>query len=107
MTQHLYDDQDPDYLAEARELCESYITYLQKLPAYVYNARIEEFQAELSAREAAVDAALERKEREQIEAAKERNQAPIDDHDECTCDPRNPDAPACSHCRAQETQIPY
>lgn len=34
---------------------------------------------------------------EQLEAA----------HDDCTCDPRNPDAPACSFCRAQEKVIPF
>lgn len=83
MTTHLYDDYEPDYLTEARRFADDYRAWLMQLPAEKYNANIGEYQAELARREQAVDDALDRKYREQLEAAQKRNAAPKPSESDC------------------------
>ncbi len=64
-----YQDERYPNLVEARKFRDDYVAWLQQLPADIYNARIEELQAELATREAAMEAALEQKlDQQEIEA---------------------------------------
>lgn len=95
-----YEDM-PDYLAEALEFRDGYQKWLTELPAYVFANNEEQYRAELLRRDRAVDEALDRRYREERQA--------LLGTEECFCDPRNPDAPACANCREQNTEkeIPY